>query len=135
MDGHSRNDFSLSFVGDEIIDAAQLLEVNVLSGSGVHDAADALRLRKADSVVDSIERDFELHNDGVGFEQECGRGIHVIGRERIVRTFDDNDAILAAGLDKNGSDAARYTFGDADVAGVDALRLKIVDGCRTEEVA
>ena len=42
---------------------------------------------------------------------------------------------MAAGLDENWSDAAGDSFGDADVAGVDALGLKIFDGSGTEEVA
>src|SRR5579859_6146974 len=135
MDGHSGDNFRFSFIGDEIIDAAQLLKVDLLSRRWVHNAADAFRLREANGVIDGIERDFELHDDGVRFEQERGRGIDVFGRKRIVRAFDDNDAILAAGFDEDGSDAARYSFGDAHVGCVDALRLKIPDGCRAEEVA
>ncbi len=56
-------------------------------------------------------------------------------REEIVRAFDNDDAILAARLDEDGSDAARNSFRDADVARVNSLGLKIFDGCGAEEIA
>jgi hypothetical protein len=76
-----------------------------------------------------------LHHDGIGLAQKRGGGIDVFGRERVVRAFYDDDAILAAGLDEDWRDAAGDSFRDADVAGVDALRLEIFDGGRAEEIA
>ncbi len=62
-------------------------------------------------------------------------GIDVFWGEGVVCAFDNDNAILAAWFDENWRDAAGDSFGDADVAGVDALRLKIFDGGGAEEIA
>ncbi len=112
-----------------------MLEVYLLRWRGIYDAADAFGFGEADGVIDGAERNFELHHDGVGFAEQRSGGIDVFGGERIVRAFDDDDAVLATGLDKDWCDAAGDSFRDADMAGVNALRLEIFDGSGTEEVA
>ncbi len=135
MDRHAGDEFRFGLVGNEIVGAGELIEIDLLRGSGVDDAADAFGFGEADGVIDGAKRNFELHDDSVGFAKEWRGGVNVFRREEIVRAFHDDDAILAAWLDEDGSDAAGNAFGNANVAGVNSLGLKIFDRGRAEEVA
>ena len=112
-----------------------MLEVHWLGRGGIYDAADAFGFGEADGVINSVKRDFKLHDDGVGFAQKGSGGIDVFRGEGVICALHDDDPILAAGFDENRGDATGDSFGDADVARVDALGLEILDGGRAEEVA
>ena len=102
--------FGFGFVGNEVVEAIESFEVDRLRGGGVDDAADFIFAGELDGVVNRFEWDFELHDHAVdGFEQ-VGGGIDVGGFEEIVRALDYEDAVLAVGLDEDGSYAAGRAF-------------------------
>src|SRR5205085_6202740 len=118
--GHAGDGFGFGFVGNEVVEAIESFEVDRLGGGGVDDAADFIFAGELDGVVNRFEWDFELHDHAVdGFEQ-VGGGIDVGGFEEIVRALDYEDAVLAVGLDEDGSYAAGRAFDLLDVRGVDA---------------
>src|SRR5208283_5019009 len=58
--GEPGDDFGLRFIGNEIVGGRQLLQIDLLSGSRIDDAADAVSARELHSVVDRVDGDFEL---------------------------------------------------------------------------
>ena len=87
-----------------------------------------------DGVVDRLQRDFELEEDQAAAAEVLGGGID-IGREQVVvGALDDEDAVLARGIDEDRRDAARRAGDGADMAGIDAESLEIADGVAAEEI-
>src|SRR5580700_4685691 len=135
MNRHAGDKLRLRFVGDEIIGGAQLLQIRLLSRGWIHNAADAFGFCETHRVIDGAKWNLELHHDGVCFRKKRGGGIDVLRRKGVVRAFYYDDAILAVGINKNWGDAACYTFCDAHLACVDALRFKVFYCGGAEQVA
>src|SRR5690242_7550701 len=106
MSGHSRDCFRLALIRNEIIRTTELLKIHGLTRRGIHDAPDAVALRKLRGVINGSQRNLELQDDGVCFSKKRRRRIYILGSEPIVRAFHHDDAVLPAGIYEDRSDAA-----------------------------
>ena len=105
------------------------------AGRGIQNAANSVLSRKRDSVVDGLERNFELQNDAIdGFQQVSG-GIYVGRFQFVVRAFHHKNAILPVGLDKNRRHSAGHAMHLLHMRGVDAELLEIFDRGRAKQIA
>src|SRR5271154_6970209 len=111
-------------VGDEVVEVRDRFEIDGLRWSGVENAANAVSAGKFDGVVNRLQRNFELEDDAVGGLESVGGGVHVGGLKLVVRALDDDDAILAGGIDEDGGDSTGNSGDLADVGGVDAQLFK-----------
>ena len=134
MNGDAGNGFRLALIGHEIICRGNFFEIQRQRGSGIHDAANAMRLGKANRVADSGEGDFKLQQNGVSLAEKWRGGIHILGREGFVRAFDNQDAVLPTGVDKDRRDAGGDSFRDPHVTGIDALGLEVLYGGRSKQI-
>ncbi len=132
---HPTDDFGLALIWNEIICGGDFLEVNWLSRSGIHDAANTVCFRKPHGVVNGTQGNLELHDDGVRLAQKRRSGIHVLRGKCVICAFDDDDAILPARIHEDGSDATRNAFGDTYVGCVNPLRFEVLDRGRSKEIA
>ena len=107
----------------------------VLARGGIQDAANSALPRKGHSVVDRLERNFELEDDAIdGFQQVSG-SVDIGRLQFVVCALHHENAVLSVGLDENRSHPAGHAIHLLYVSGIDAELLEILDGRRTKEVA
>ena len=79
-------------------------------------------------------RNLEFEDNRVHGAKVGSRRIHVGRLECVVRSLHDDDAVLAAGIDEDGSHATRNALDDADMRCVDAKRCEILHRRFAEKV-
>src|SRR5215469_15290510 len=104
-----------AFVRHEIVESFERSHFDRLGRRWIQNAADTVFSGKCDRVVDGFERNLELEHDAVG-------------------GFDNENAVLSAGLDENWRDAARQAFELFHVRGIDSLLAEVLDSLAAEEI-
>ena len=126
--------FGFGFVGNNVIGIGELGDVQPLPRRGIENGANAVAVGEPEGVVDGLKRDFELEDDAVGGTQQIGGGLDIGRQERIVGAFDDEDPVLAGGVDKDGGDATGNARSDQDVSGIDTAGGEVLDGGGPKQV-
>src|SRR5579864_2504149 len=107
LDAQSADRFRFMLVGDKVVETIERCHVDRLGRCRIHNASNSMLSCKGNRVVNGLERDFKLENDAIGGLQSLGSGVYVGRLQCIVSTLHNENAILAAGLDKNRGNAAR----------------------------
>ena len=108
FDRHAGQDPKLSLVRGEEIRLADALDIEIAERrGGVQRCFHAVKLAEAERRVDGLERHFELGQDEIAGPQIFACALDVGRREVAVRALDDEDAIVAGGVDENGRRSGR----------------------------
>src|ERR1700722_11228188 len=131
----SRDCLSLAFVGHEVVEVCQGLQVNRLCRRRIDNTTNAVPSRERDGVVNRFGRNLKLQEDTMGGFQHFRGGIHISWLERVIRSLDHQDAVLSTGIDKDRRDATRQSLNLPDVRGIDAKLFEVLNRGWAEQVA
>ncbi len=131
--GDAGQGLGLRFVGRQDGQVPEALEGDGLWRARIENHRDAALLAATDRVADRLERDLELQEQRVdvlhpgGLAGVVERRIDVLRGDRVVGAADEDDPVLAVGLDDDRRRAGRAIRVDAEPGGVDAVLVE--SGC------
>src|SRR6202789_4539003 len=133
--GDSSDGLSLAFVGHEVVEVCQGLQVHWLCRRRIHNTTNDMPSRERDGVVNRFERNLKLQDDTISGFQHFRGGIHIRWLQRVIRSLDHQDAVLSTGIDKDRRDTARQSVNLLDVRGIDAKLFEVLNRGWAEQVA
>ncbi len=108
LDRHAGENGELRLVRGEEACEADFFHIEVADrGRGIERGPDAMFFAEGEGGIDRLERDFELHEDEVAGLKILARRLDVGRRQVAVRALDDEDEIVARGVDEDRRGSSR----------------------------